>query len=69
MSHTGFDTRIASLVASALLVVLFVVVLEILSVEAAEIVVAVAGVVVVADGLDGVVHDAVVMPTILDFLM
>ena len=67
MSHTGFDTRIASLVASALLVVLFV--LEILSVEAAEIVVAVAGVVVVADGLDGVVHDAVVMPTILDFLM
>ena len=69
MSHTGFDTRIASLAASPLLVVLFVVVLEILSVEAAEIVVAVAGVVVVVDGLDGVIHDAVVKPTILDFLM
>ena len=52
-----------------LLVVLFVVVLEILSVEAAEIVVDVAGVVVVADGLDGVVGDAVVMPTTLGFLM
>ena len=47
-----------------LLVVLFVV-LETLSVEAAA--VAVAGLVVVVDGLDGVVHDAVVMRTTLGF--
>lgn len=48
-----------------LLVVLFVV-LETLSVEAAA-AVAVAGLVVVVDGLDGVVHDAVVMRTTLGF--
>ena len=72
-SHTRFDKWIASLTASALLVVLFVVVLETLSVtlsalsaEAVVAVVAVAGVVLVVDGLDGVVDGAVdvVMPTI-----
>ena len=54
-SNTRFHTRIASSAASALLVVLFVV-LKTLSVEAAVVVVAVAGVVVVMDGLDGVIH-------------